>query len=81
MQAITQGTVPSFPPQPENERNTIREKLEETSRRCWTSDPSLRLTMHDIVRDLKHETWILQEDQSPKHLGHNNEISDLGRAL
>ena len=76
--AVTRGEVPSFSSQSENETSTIRNMLEEICCRCWTNDPALRPTMNDIVRDLRPETWFLQEDQNPKYI---SEISDLGREL
>ena len=81
MQAITREEVPSLPPQSQNEQSTIRDMLERICRGCWTSDPALRPTMRDIVRDLRPETWFLQEDESPKHLAYNDVISNLEKAL
>ena len=79
--AVTRGEVPLFAPRSEDEASLIRDRLEKICQRCWTNDPALRPTMHDLVEDLRPGLWFLQEDQSPKHLVHDNEISDLGRAL
>ena len=81
MLAVKQGKVPSFPPQSKAEPSTIRAMLEKICRRCWTSDPALRPTMRDIVRDLRPETWFLQEDESGKHLAYSDGISRLEKAL
>ena len=55
--------------------------LEQMCRRCWKSELVLRPTMHDIVGDLRPETWFLQNTQSSKQLVHDDEISDLEKAL
>ena len=81
MQAITREEVPSLPPQLQNEKSTIRDMLEGICRGCWTSDPALRPTMRDIVRDLRPETWFLQEDEVSCHLAYNDRISNLEKAL
>ena len=79
MQAVTRGEVPSFPPQ--SEPNMIRDILEKTCRRCWTSDPNLRPTISDIVGDLTAEIRSFQDKDSPEHLIYNVEISNLEKAL
>ena len=80
MQAVTQGEVPSFGPQPKNEHSTIRDMLEKICRQCWTSDPVLRPTMGDIIGHLRSETCHFQQDQSSERLVYDDEISNLGKA-
>ena len=75
--AIIQGETPSFPPRSKNELNMIRDMLEKLCRRCWASNPAHRPTMHDIIGDLRPETWFLQEDQSLTQHVYNAGMSNL----